>query len=242
MRDFFHCDTRKYITRRKYILWLTLLPLVQGAVIILLITIVNLRAFYEKQYLPVVIYAVGGAAAAGTLIFFAVFSFTEAVVKRYARYNFIEIGGKALIYSRYAGDYLSGSRLKTARRLYVVPLKALKSIALCEKSGAIFLEAGEGGAFRGYNDRTERLKYKLNDGFPEFESWWYNENGFDSLAELRIPPLFGSADDAKRICVRLAEAKRLHDDAPKPRQYVHKEPDFVKRKKALALRKKLGSD
>jgi len=239
MRNFFHPNTQKYITRRKYILWLTLLPLVQGSVIALLITIVNLRPFYEKGYLPVVLFSVGGAAVLGTLVFFTVYAVTEVAVKRIARYTYLEIDSKSLIYSRYAGDYLAGRKLEVSRKLYVMHLSALKSIGLCEKTGAIYIETEDGGIIREYHDRTERLKYKLAGGFPEFESWWYNDNGFTSLTELRILPHFGSAEISRKICEHLAEAKRKFDNAPKPKPYVHKETDYVKRKKAMDKWKKL---
>jgi len=240
MGDFFHCDTQKYITRRKYILWLTLLPLVQGSVIALLITIVNLRAFYEKEYLMIVVYAVGGAAAFGTLFFYTVFLFTERIVKKQARYTFIELSPKALIFSRYAGDYLSGRKIETTRKLYIVPLADLKSIGLCEKSGTIYLEAEEEGKIREYSDRSERLNYKISEGFPEFDSWWYNENGFGTLLVLKISPIFGNKDDSRKLCEKIAETKCIFDNAPKPVPYVHKEPDFIRRKKALDKLKRLA--
>jgi hypothetical protein len=223
-----------------------LLPLVQGSVIALLITIVNLRHFYDKNYLVIVIYSVLGAAVLGALVFYVTFAVTEIAVRRDARYTFAEIVPKALIYSRYAGDYftgnyLSGNKLETARKLYIIPLKTLKSVGLCEKSGAIYLESeitDGNGSIRAYNDRSERLNYKLLDGFPDFDSWWYNENGFTILNELKIPPLFGNPEESRKLCEKIGEAKRNFDNAPQPRPYIHQELDFVKRKKALNKLKK----
>ena len=226
MHVFFHCDTARYVKRRKYILWITLLPVFQSAVITALIVFVNLRAFYENGYLTAALSAISGAVAAGLLFSFAVFVFTERAVKRNARYTFFEIGEKTLVFSRYSGSYISRGKRVITRRLFVIPLSALKTVGYSEKSGAVFLEA----QVREYGDRSERLNYRFCEGFPEFESWWYNENGYKTLPVLKIPNMFG---DYKKLCENIAEAKRRFDDAPKRGAYVHKELDFVKKRKAM---------
>ena|GEM_PF-1415128 len=234
---FFHCDTQRYIKRRKYILWIALLPLFQSAVIILLITIVNLRVFYENGYLRIVIYAVTGAAGFGALLFFTVFALTEKAVKRNARYTFFEIGGKALVFSRYSGDLIEQGKLCPTRVLIVIPLSELKSAGFNRRSGVIYLNMSEKGGGRKYTDRTERLNYRLAEGFPDFESWWYNQNGFKSLPVVKIPGIFGKTGNSKEFSKKLFEnitqAKRNFDSTPKIKPYSHKEPDFIKRKKAL---------
>jgi hypothetical protein len=227
MTTFFHCDTGKYIKRRKYLLWIALLPLFQASLITALIVIVNFRVFYERGYHLIAFYAVSAAAALGTLIFFVTYFLTERAVKRNARYTFFEIGAKALIYSRYAGDYISRGKLEIHRKLYIIPLSSLKKIGYSEKKNSVYLEAGN---IRKYNDSTEHLKYRLSSGFPEFESWWYNEHGFKTSAAVKIPGLFGSAE---KLTAVIAEAKRAFEEQPKPKPYVHKESDYVKKKMAL---------
>jgi len=238
MANFFHCDTNRYIKRRKYFLWLTLLPLFQGSLITALIVIVNLRAFIEKGYHLTALYAVAAAAAAGTLIFFVTFTMTEKSVKRNARYTFFDIGTKALVFSRYDGDFFCGSRREISRKLYVIPLASLTKIGYSQKKKRIYLETAPESPekIREYTDKSERLNYRFTDGFPEFESWWYNDNGFKTSTELRIPGVFG---DAVRLSESIATAKRAFNDQPKPKPYVHKESDFAKRKKALDRLKKL---
>ena len=127
MHGFFHCDAQRSLKRRKYIIWLTLLPLFQGSVIIALITITNMRFFYENGHLSTAVYACAGTAAMGTLIFFIVFSFTEKSLKRNSRYTFFEIGGKTLVFSRYNGESIVGGKRVILRKLYVTPLSALKA-------------------------------------------------------------------------------------------------------------------
>ncbi|MDR2532481.1 MAG: hypothetical protein LBC82_06530 [Oscillospiraceae bacterium] len=240
MMRFFHCDTGRYIKRRKYLLWITLLPLIQGSVITSLIVIVNFRAFYEKGYHLPAIRAVTAAAVFGTLVFFATFFITEKAVKRNARYTFFEIGTKALIYSRYSGEYIRRGKRVINRSLYVVPLCSLKKIGYSEKKGRLYLEAdGDGVAkIRKYHDSSERLKYKLSDGFPQFESWWYNEHGFRTLTVLKVPAIFGGIEKLSEIAENIAEAKRAFENTPKPKPYVHKEADFIKRKRAIEKLKK----
>ncbi|MCL2019913.1 MAG: hypothetical protein FWG70_09175 [Oscillospiraceae bacterium] len=238
MRNFFHADTKKYLKRRKYILWLTLLPLFQGSVITALIVIVNLRAFYDRGYHLTAIRAVAAAAAGGTLFFFIVFAVCERLVKRNARYTFIDIGVKALVYSRYDGDMAEGGRCCVMRRLYVVPLSCIGKIGYSEKKNRVYLETEPNAniKIREYSDKSERLDYRFSDGFPEFESWWYNRNGFKNRTSLVIPGIFGSAE---RLTEAIAQTKKDFDALPKPKPYVHKESDFAKRKRAIERLKKL---
>ncbi|MCL2637713.1 MAG: hypothetical protein FWD48_05015 [Oscillospiraceae bacterium] len=230
MHSFFHADTEKYIKRRKYILWLTLLPLFQASFIAALIVIVNFRAFHEKGFHLIAVRGVGVAALVGVLLFFAAYIFTEKLVKRGARYTYFEIAEKSLIFSRYDGDYISRGKRIVSRRLYVIPLSSLKKIGFSQKKRRIYLE---GEDFREYCDLSERLNYKLSDGFPEFGSWWYNENGFKNISAVRIPKIF-TETDMEKIFSNIIEAKKYFSDAPKPKPYVHKEADFVRRRRALA--------
>jgi hypothetical protein len=235
MTRFFHADTQKYAKRRKYILWLTLLPLFQVPLIAVLIMLVNFRAFHEKNYQLLTLYGAGAAALAGTLLFFAVYIITEKLIKRNARYTYFEIGEKSLILSRYDGDYIVRGKKLVSRRLFVIPLSSLHKIGFSEKKGSIYLE---GGDFREYCDSSERLGYKLSDGFPEFESWWYNQNGFKNLPVVRIPKIFTKTDTDK-IRQSIIEAKRNFNSAPKPKPYTHKESEFVRRRRAFDRFKRL---
>jgi hypothetical protein len=241
MKHFFHCDTERYIKRRKYILWLSLLPLFKAALIVLLTVIVNFGAFRENGCLSAAFGAVSAAAAGGTVLFFTVFFITEKLVKRNARYTFLEITQKAVIYSKYDGDYIYRGKRCVSRSLYVIPLASLKKIGFSEKKGRIYFEADEDASekIRHYNDSAERLKYRLNEGFPEFESWWYDENGFERLTELRIPGIFGDSAQMKKMSEIAAEAKITLANTPKPKPHVHKEPDFIKRRRALETLKKM---
>ena len=241
MKHFFHADTARVIKRRKYILWLTLLPLFQAALIAALIVFVNFRAFYSNGYLPSAFRGLAAAAAAGTLVFFAVFFITEKIVKRNARYTYLEVGQKAVVYSKYEGDYYNRGKRTATRSLYIVPFSALKRIGFSEKKGRIYLETSEENPdkIRLYTDTTERLKYKFTDGFPEFESWWYDENGFEPLTALRIPGIFGDSAQMRKLSEIIAGAKKAHDNAPKPKPHVHVEADFIKRRRALEVFKNL---
>jgi hypothetical protein len=98
------------------------------------------------------------------------------------------------------------------------------------------LEADKEGV-REYYDTSERLKYTISGGTPDFESWWYNENGFKTLQILEVPRIFG---EPVEFCEKIAEAKRAFDNLPEPTPYVHREPEFVKRKKAMDRLKKTG--
>ena len=236
---FIHCNTEKYIKHRKYILWLTLFPLFQGALITALIMLVNLRAFYESGLLKTAACAAVAAALLGTLFFYAVYILTERAVSRNARYTYFEISPKAVIFSRYGGWYISGGRRVIARKLYIIPFSELKSIGYNEKSGAVYLEAGDpdNPGIKKYLDRSDRLNYKITGGQPVFEeeSWWYNENGYKKLDLIKIPKFFGEPEE---LCRKIAEAKREFESLPKPKPYVHKEAAFVRRRKALAKFKK----
>jgi len=228
MRIFFHMNTNIYIKRRKLILLLALPPLFLCALIAALMTLVNFRDLHEQGGFHI---ALGGAAAAvalGVLVFFITYSVTERAVKRGARFTFIEVFGNTLTFSRYAGAYLSLDGLVLYRRLYILPLASLKAIGYDEKRGTIFIET-DGEKIREYSDRSERLNYRFVEGNVEFESWWYNESGFTTRSELKIPPLFS---DPQVLCARIASAKRAVENLPAPRAYVHKEPEFIKRKKA----------
>jgi hypothetical protein len=235
MRSFFHAQTGKYIKRRKYITWLTLLPLFQASLIAALIVSVNFRAFYEKGYHLIAFYGIAAAAMAGTLVFFIVFILTEHLVKRNARYTFFEVADKSLIFSKYDWDYVNRGKRIVSRRLYIVPLESLDKIGYSLKKRKVYLE---GKNFRVYTDSSERLNYKLSGGFPEFESWWYNQNGFETLGAVAIPAVFAGTDTEK-LCKRIAEAAKNFQNAPKPKPYVHKEADFVRRRRAFEKMKNL---
>ncbi|MCL2107920.1 MAG: hypothetical protein FWH20_01055 [Oscillospiraceae bacterium] len=228
---FFHCDTSKYARRRKLFMWLVLFPLFLGLLATSFVVIANLRAFHDSGMLGTVFHAAIAVSAAGTLLFYLTWLSTETAIKRHARYTFFEICPKALVYSRYSGRSLQGGKIIITRKLYIIPLAALASIGYSEKNGKVYLEAAE--KIKSYHDRSERLDYKIIDNTPTFdgESWWYNENGHETLDFLTIPPIFGNSDE---FCQKIALAKRNFDNLPKPRPYVHKEADFVKRRKALA--------
>jgi hypothetical protein len=235
MTRFFHSDTSGYIKRRKYILWLVLLPLFQASLIAALIVIVNLRAFAENGFAETAVRGIAAAALAGTFMFFAVMIVTEHLISRNARYTFFEIADKALIFSKYGGDYINRGKRIVSRKLYVIPLEGLEKIGYNEKKRKIYLK---GVDFRIYTDASERLNYKLSDGFPEFESWWYNQNGFTTADAVSVSAVFAGTDTEK-LCRRIAEAKKYFQSAPKPKPYVHKEADFVRRRRAFERFKRL---
>ncbi len=229
MKEFFHFGTGRYKKRIKYILGLTLLPIFILSVIAVLVILVNLRSYYGAGYFWYTVCFIMGGVLFGILFTWGLVWGVNRYYEKNTRFTFIDVGLGHIVYSKYSGEYIKDGERIVLRRLYVIPLKTLSKLGVNEKSGEVIISC-EDIKIRCYHDRDERLLYHFSEDKILFESWWYDENGFEEAETLVIPHRFGSPEI---LIDTIVKAKKRLDEKPAPKKYVHVEPEFVKKKKAL---------
>lgn len=233
MINYFRWNTSRYIKRKNYIVAITLLPLLLFSVITVMILLINFRIFLLSGFLISMFLIVSGAVFLGTVICWFVIDKTDKAIKRNRHYSFFDIGTHELVFSKYAGEYIKSGERTVLRKLYIIPLGSLDYIGINKKKGNLLLTSDSSG-IRFYKGKSERLNYHYIGEKLNFENWWFNENGFENISEVVLPNFFGT--DEKSVMEfynSIAEAKKRFSMLPKPKPYVHKEIDFVKRKKLL---------
>lgn len=144
-------------------------------------------------------------------------------IRRNSRYTYIDIQEKAVILSLYGGEYrMSGEKI-IVRELYLMPFEEIKSITPEKNGHGVILS----GTFRRYSMNSANLGYHIKDGEIVFDRQWLNIGGFEEIKTVRIPSLFGSQ---KRVMDSLKEGKKHYLEIPKPKPYVFKEADFIRRR------------
>lgn len=223
MKNYFHCKTEIYLRRRRTIIILTVVPLFQVCVIVMLIMQLTFRSLSDRDYLYPLLIVIAACVLLSMLISWFVFEKTEKAIKRNSRYTYFEIDRKVLIFSRYAGEFAVRGIRTTNRILYVIPLKTLQSAELTPKKRSLTLK----GVIREYSGDSTTLGYHIKRGNIDFDRWWLNDNGFTEKNELLIPPLFGSRNYLLKM-IRLS--KKQFDNTPPPKPYKFTEAAFVRRR------------
>lgn len=144
-------------------------------------------------------------------------------IRRNSRFTYVDIQQKFLVFSAYGGEYrVSGEKI-IVRDLYYVPFSALKSIEK-DKNGR-FLTLG--GEIRHYCMNSDNLGYHVKDGDIIFDREWLNIGGFEQVQSVRIPAVFGKI---AKLSGAVTEGYKRYIEAPKPKPYVFREADFIRRR------------
>ncbi len=144
-------------------------------------------------------------------------------IRRNSRYTYVDIQKKAVIYSAYGGEYRMNGELIITRALYYIPFEALKSIEK-DKNGRFVALSGK---IRYYALDSRNLGYHIKDGDVEFDREWLNIGGYEEIQTTRIPAVFGKCD---RLYESLKSAYEGYLAEPKPKPYVFREADFIRRR------------
>lgn len=157
------------------------------------------------------------------IICFAAAEFSYKKIRRHSRYTYLDIQLKFIIFSFYGGEYHSGGRRIIVRDLYYIPLDGLKNVTPEKKGGGVILS----GDFRHYCMNSENLGYHVKDGEISFDREWLNIGGFEKITSVRIPRAFGKAE---KVINSIGYALERYNNLPKPKPYVFKEADFIRRR------------
>lgn len=226
MNSFFHAYTKKYYLRRRYAMLLTAAPVAELSLFLIWAAFFNLRRMYETGTLMLFAVWIGVAVAVAMVLFIFYAEITEKKVRRHSKYTYFDIAPKAVVYSRYAGEYKHNGEKVIRRRLCVMRLNDFERAYLDEKKKHLILV----GKMRVYEDENSNLGYHISDGDVVFDNWWYNEAGFREIHLLKLPVDF---EKPSLIAKKLYLAKRRLDNTPEKKPYVFVESEIVKKRREL---------
>lgn len=228
MNRYFHAYTKKYRKRRNAAILLTVTPLAEFCMMIIWTLMFNLKSVVSPETLISYGAAVGGCIAAGMLLCWIYCIVCDRFVDTGRRYTYFEICAKAAVFSKYRGSYRHFGKRVVLRRVCVIPLKNYEKAFLDERKKHLILT----GEIRIYEGEDKRLGYHIKDGFPVFDSWWYNEaeKSYKTADMTRLPMDF---EHPGQIAFALDKAKREFETAPPKKEYVFKEADIVRKRKEL---------
>ncbi len=164
-----------------------------------------------------------GVILSGMLFCLVVSETSHKKIRMGSRYTYVDIQRKAVIFSAYGGDYRMNRERMVMRELYYMPFSDFKSLEK-DKSGKHIVVSGN---FRRYIMNSDNLGYHIKDGDVDFDRRWLNIGGFEEVQTVRIPSVFGKRDSLYES-IKGAYAKFLAE--PKPKPYVFKEADFIRRR------------
>ncbi len=215
MQDFFHADTSKYPKRLKAIIVSVLVPFSAICIFCAANIIFNMRSDGDKSLAQLMIYIIAGCVALGIIICFSAAYIVEKKIRRHARFTYIDILPKGVIYSRYAGEYYIYGERTIIRRLYYIPFSQMNEILRDPKhSPACVTIKGE---IRSYLFPSDELGYHINeDGDSTFNHADLNDRFFETLSVLKIDSDFGST---KRLVRSLEHYREVFKNTPEKKQF-----------------------
>ena len=228
MSRYFHAYTKKYDKYRSRAMILTAVPLAQFSMVIIWALMFNLKRAVQPEFFIPYATAVGVSILAGMVLCWLYSAVSEHCIRVNRRYTYFEITPKAAVFSKYRGSYTHFGKRTVLRRVCVIPLKSYENAYLDEKKKHLILT----GEIRIYEGEDKRLGYHVKDGFPVFDSWWYNEaeKSYKTVDMIRLPMDF---EHPGEIAAALHRAKREFDAMPPKKAYVFKEADIVRKRREL---------
>lgn len=197
MRNFFHADTTVFPRRLKAVLIAVLVPL--GAVCIFCAAVIlfNMRSDGDKSFAMFMVYVICGCVALGMVVCFLGAYITDKMIRRHARYTYLDILPRGVVYSRYSGEhYLYGERT-IYRRLFYIPFKSIEDMTRDPKLTPMSLTIK--GEVREYLLASHQLGYHIDgDGELVFDRPELNERHFEQRTALVINGDFGSTKQLLR--------------------------------------------
>ena len=226
MQSFFHAYTKKYFLRFRYAAAITVTPLAELSLMSVWTAFFNMKRISEPDFITPLALMVAGSVGAGMILCWIYYELASHYEKRAGKYTYFEIEKKAAVFSRYAGEYVSGGRRTVIRNLYVIPLKNYQSAYLDEKRKHLILM----GEIRCYKGESDALGYHIKDGEPVFNRWWNDEANFTTVGMLKLPMDF---EKPGHIAKALHQAKEQFDAIPEKKPYIFREADIVKKRREL---------
>ncbi len=226
MRSYFHCVTSRFGRRAVGNAVLVGSFAAEAALILLMLFWFGLLGTEN----PVMMWQLPAAAAViiAAGLAFCVFPALSAVKKTrmHSRYTYADIQLKFAVLSRYDGTYNIDGERAVWRVLCYIPFSDFESAEPSRNGRKIVIT----GRIREYAMDSDYLGYHVRNGAIEFDRPWLEQRSFTELSVLEFPAVFGRP---QRLCDALNEAKKRFDELPKPKKYIFKESEAVRRRQAM---------
>ncbi len=168
-----------------------LVPLLAVSVFCSANIIFNLREGGSRSLALIMIHIIAVCVAVGMFVCFAGAYITERKMRRHAKYTYLDILPKGIIYSRYAGEHSIYGSHTVYRRLYYIPFKQLTEISRDKKQSPKSITIN--GEIHSYFLTSDELGYHIDEeGELSFNHPELNERFFETLSVLKIDSDFGS--------------------------------------------------
>lgn len=223
MREYFHFVPHRIQTRTRKMLIFTAVLCAEMCVAAFFVLIFNILTAFNLDVIIRMLITISGIILAGMVICFGMAAISHRKVRRGSRYTYLDIQQKAMIFSLYGGEYRVQGEKVITRDIYYIPFSELKSIEP-EKNGKGVILTGK---IRHYSMNSEFMGYHVTDGDIVFDRQWLNIGGFEKIDSVRIPHVFGKSE---RVIQSVKEAYKRFVETPKPKPYVFREADFIRRR------------
>ncbi len=227
MHKLIRCSERK-ISRRYNLLLLALnIPSITAAAVLAVISLLIIRNFYIPDELFGIFFTVLYCAS---LYSFAVTLMISAVatvkINGHKKYTYMEILGEQMIVSEYTSTVYEHDGFVDYRRIWLINLADVEQVT-CTRNKIIIK-----GAARRIEQRADWLEYSSDElGRVDFDYWWYNDNGGDSIHSVEFKDNYTYAERA---------AQRIIFCSAKQKDYQLRRDEFRKRMLEIAGRKNKG--
>ena len=223
LRSYFHCQTNKYRRRSSAVIVCTAAFFAEIALISFFVLFFNMFSAPDSDIMLQMTVTAGASLFIGLALCLAVYEINLRIIRRKSRYTYLDIQLKAIVYSRYSGDFRILGHKKVYRELYIIPLKEFKAAEYCKNGKNILIK----GKIRHYSLESDNLGYHIRNGDIEMDKWWLNHGGFSEEESVVITDRFG---ETGRIISVIEAAKKRFDSLPPPKAYQFKEADFIRKR------------
>lgn len=201
---------KKYLTR----ILVLCIPFVQFFVVVLFIMWLNSMNPQKPTF----------DSFARTILFWNTLSFvvfliislliTAHLIKAHKRNTFIHIFNHTLIISRHVQTVYNGFKREYYKKLYVIDLTKLDSIALVK--GNIVIK----GHIREFYEKSDWLYYTLSDRGITFDTWWFNYNSSVLINHLELNDIF---PNTPKLLKRIRKISKIEKARFERRQKFHEQ-------------------
>ncbi|MGN0666174.1 MAG: hypothetical protein ACI4KF_06570 [Huintestinicola sp.] len=208
MHKLIHADKKRIAQSYKRLLFLLNLP--SAAVGLSLVIIVNV--VLRDADVPITIYRVLFYALYAAVVISFIATLTVSVaetlsLRGHGSDTYIEIFDSEMIVSRYSGTGLDNGKLCSYKDLWVIDLNDIENVT-CTRNKMIITSKA-----RYFYGKSEWLGYEQGEnGDPDFDFWWYNENGGQIIQKVEFKDVYTYSDRiAQRIifCAEKYKQKQL---------------------------------
>lgn len=216
MQNFFHADTKGYREACRKASTAIGAVLALPALLSLMSLILQTRNWRTENFVAVRLLIPAVCVTVWLFLSLIIFLVCETRARHITRSTYFEIQKSAAVYSRYAGRIFADTG-GVERKLWVIPYDGLK---LSVKNGRLTFT----GKIRYYEGSSDRLTYHIRRGAPEFDNWWFNDNGFTEVKSVTLPSCFTAQKTIFRHCriaaqryIKSRDRKKQTQSRPVPR-------------------------